>query len=643
MIGERPSRTHPPRAFCVALAGAFAAITGPVPAQVIVPIPDSVPESVIIEAPRVIRTSTAVEAITLDVGTGHPDRVALAYTASLVRPRATAVTLAPTPDPYVTPEARHVERIANPHGLFGGDTLAIALVEDPRGGAMIAIGSDLDNDGLPSPGEEVCRAASVDFVATCSMFHLHDSWAMAWTPLDGDSPVVVTTGVAGDAGSVGVLEGRTWISAAGRSDAEGRVRTRWSTDAPMMPDGGMGFGVVVVDLEGDLGVGSVAHRTVVPIRIVRGGLAQVPRALSVAPFTPTPEIRVGPGAFPDAMIVDVPPGVSFLELLLSADYNVKGGSLAVWRDPAPDYGGPAIPAFDRTRPDVLTGRKLSFASVFDGELGGRWYVAPIHAEATPRMMSVYASVGSTTSTEPVEVRAGSYYNPARPGHGVFLHFAGDEIVMLWYAYDENGDPTWYYAQGERLAPAVQRYELALYRTAWLGDRQLHYPVGRIFLNGLVDGELVMSWQLHARTGSERLVRFLEGCPQVDGAPLDVAAHWFDPARSGTGYSVAVMPGYEFLAAYVYDGLGQPRFLAAERPGAFDAADEAIELHQLRGFGPFDAWRTPDRTPVGMLHRRYLGGAFDAITIDADFTDGVVGSWNVVDAVQPLTATQGCAP
>ena len=45
------------------------------------------------------------------------------------------------------------------------------------------------------------------------------------------------------------------------------------------------------------------------------------------------------------------------------------------------------------------------------------------------------------------VRPGSYFNPDRSGHGVFLYPAGDQWTGLWYTYFQDRTPTWYYLQG----------------------------------------------------------------------------------------------------------------------------------------------------------------------------------------------------
>ena len=134
-----------------------------------------------------------------------------------------------------------------------------------------------------------------------------------------------------------------------------------------------------------------------------------------------------------------------------------------------------------------------------------------------------------------------------------------------------------------------------------------------------------------------------GCPTISGQPVDASGNWFDPVRAGSGYSVQVNPNYEFFAAFIYDALGVPRFLAAERGGAFNAAANTIQLDQLQGFAPLGAHTAPVRSPVGTLSRQFTANALSGINLAATFGNGVAGGWNVNDAVVPLGDTQGCAP
>ena len=130
--------------------------------------------------------------------------------------------------------------------------------------------------------------------------------------------------------------------------------------------------------------------------------------------------------------------------------------------------------------------------------------------------------------------------------------------------------------------------------------------------------------------------------QVDAADIRV----LHPARAGAGYSVQLFPDYEFLAAFVYDARGEPRFLTAERQG-FGGASADLVLEQLSGFCPTcERPAAPERFDVGVIGRTFSQGQLRRITLDAAFTAGVGGSWSADEDVQPLGGpgtTQGCEP
>ena len=140
-----------------------------------------------------------------------------------------------------------------------------------------------------------------------------------------------------------------------------------------------------------------------------------------------------------------------------------------------------------------------------------------------------------------------------------------------------------------------------------------------------------------------MAAFLTGCPNVGGNNLDVSAHWFNAAQPGYGYSVQVNPNYEFHAVFAYDGLGQPRFLAAERAGAFNAAGTSLPLQQLNGFGPLGAYVPPVRTTIGTLTRTYGANTISTMATSGTYFGGIPGTWNESASVTALSSPQGCTP
>jgi hypothetical protein len=281
--------------------------------------------------------------------------------------------------------------------------------------------------------------------------------------------------------------------------------------------------------------------------------------------------------------------------------------------------------------------------VVNAPAAGRWYVTPTNSAPQAASYTLRATVEAT----PPAIRAGGYFNPARPGHGLFVHPAGGEWAGLWYTYDSGNQPTWYYLQGA--APGANgQWNGTLYRARWDGAAAQLQPVGNAVLTPGAENGFSFSYNLDGVAGSEAFRSFGRGCPSVGGgAAVNASQHYFDPARAGSGYSVQLMTApaaYEFYAAFIYDSRGDPRFLVAESGGT-GARDESVALEQLRGFCPLCTHAAVTRQPAGTLRRVYSSaGILERIVLDARFTNGLSGEWDVSDAVRMLDDSrraQGC--
>ena len=348
-------------------------------------------------------------------------------------------------------------------------------------------------------------------------------------------------------------------------------------------------------------------------------------------------MRLLPGAAQDRIFIDVPAGASRLDVQTASSQNVD-----LYLAPAP-VSSPGIaqaPARAQAAASGVGATGNESLSVSGAALTpGRWYVTPVNSDDQAASLTLTASV---VGAAPI-VRPGSYFNPARSGHGLFLYPAGDQWAGLWYTYLQDGSSTWYYLQGP--APGVAGvWKGELYRAAWNGSSNALTAIGRGIVTPTGPDAFLFSYELDGQTGSEPLAALGRGCPSLGGQPVDASSHWFDPARAGTGYSVQLFPDYEFYAAFVYDGQGVARFLTAES-SSFRGADATIALEQLTGFCPLcERTGTPARADIGTLRRRFDANGLVQMQLDAIYTDGVPGAWTGNDLVQPLGGpgtTQGC--
>ncbi len=495
------------------------------------------------------------------------------------------------------------------------------------------VGRDMDNDGQPDEGEENCRSASSLSNEVCEL-------TVASEPAPINYWVMVQnysgpgTGVTVDSYVVPLVAGNgvSLVSTGpGNVPAGNGFKMRIGYDDATLVAGAERIGFVMIQAT----PGATAHA--VPVRLTRAGATFEPYALASGVGR---AVTMPAGSTHDTLVFEVPANATSVTFATQGTGSV---SLYAARDAAPT--GPGIaPAPARNAAGVISataaGANQTITATGAALLPGRWYVTPVNTGAGSAQVTVTATVTATGAA--LTVKPGSYFNAARGGHGIFFYPSGPDYALLWYTYFQDGTPTWYYVQGAQPG-ANGVFNGVIYRSAWNGAGNHLVPVGNMLLTPSTTNTFTMAYNLDGFTGSEPMQAFLTGCPTVSGSPLNVSTHWFNAAKSGYGYSVQVNPNYEFHATFAYDGLGQPRFLAAERSGAFNAASTSLTLQQLNGFAPLGAYAPPVRTNIGTLTRTYGANTIATMAATGTFFGGIPGGWSESASVTALSGAQGCTP
>lgn len=279
---------------------------------------------------------------------------------------------------------------------------------------------------------------------------------------------------------------------------------------------------------------------------------------------------------------------------------------------------------------------------------GVWYAVPVSKTGIPLNLSVSLRY-PTPPSRTLEPQAGHYFNPERQGHGFYLGKAGGDWVLIWYAYERDGQPVWYYAQDLRPSTDTggSQWYASLYRNVWNGSETRFQYVGWVQIAALSETELEFAHLVDGELGIQSMRRLGPGgCSQTWSArPLDVNGLWFAPQKSGYGFSAELVGGTEFYLSYAYDAAGRPRWATAQQ--SFNAAS-SMPLLQARGFCPTCTAGPVQRAAAGTFSRDLVSAAapddqpgFSRLGIDARWINGIPGAWTENRPVSLLSARIGC--
>lgn len=496
------------------------------------------------------------------------------------------------------------------------------------------VGSDDNGNGLPGSAEELCVSAGPNATELCEFNITTTSvpqtfWLLAQNYNDqtnGSSDLVRI-----DSYQAPVQAGTTGnFTATGpghlASGASFKARLAW--DDPTFLAGQKRIGFLIIQAsEG-------SNTLEIPVELTRTGATFEPFALA---NNVARSVTLPAGATHNKLYFDVPPNATSVTFTTTGTGTVTLGTARLASPTAPLIeAAPGTNTFTSS----VAGANQSI-TISGGNLQpGRWYLKPTNAGGATATVAVKAVIN--TSNVGATFKPGSYYNPNRSGHGVFIYPGGTDWAVIWYTYLQDTTPTWYYMQGPK--PGQDGiWKGQIYRAVWNGATKSQTVIGEAQITVTGTNTFDFHYNLDGQTGSEPMSAYLTGCPQFNGSDLDISSHWYNPAESGFGYSFQVYPTYEFVANFLYDGEGVSRFLVAERAGSYSNASETFNIDQIGGFCPLCAAVTTTRTTVGTFSRTYTTNGIVSAGSNVNFANGVPGSWSKTSAVAALTETQGCAP
>ena len=290
---------------------------------------------------------------------------------------------------------------------------------------------------------------------------------------------------------------------------------------------------------------------------------------------------------------------------------------------------------------------------------GRYYLRLHNSYLTvtsnaPPPVNIKVNLNITTTDNAPGLAPELYYNPARSGHGLIVTRAGPDAQFIWYTYDHNGQPTWYlfmptgyYANN----PGIMSGPLL--RSTWDGSKGSGGDVvGNATITRTGTNEFIFDFSVLGMTGSEPM-KFLGASGCISGnnvsTPTDFTGLWYQPSSSGWGASVHIAPGFEFVPFFIYDELGQPRWVLGTHsaPTLANSAPATNSLSQLSGFCPTCSYTAVTQRPAGSYSLkmdaipRLAADITGTVTLNAVFQTPLVGSFTQSGDFALLTGKKSC--
>ena len=547
---------------------------------------------------------------------------------------------------------RLVQVPPGPNGAPRTYRLLVDLNSSTANDMDLFIGQDGNANGGPGSDEELCASTSAGAAETCEVLIEHPGgsqnlvywWlAQSWAASRDDLGNKQIDSARVDAFLLPLdpVAGGLVATGPGQLDRLAPFTLRAAWNDPTFKAGQKRLAYAYI-APGGVPIGAV------PVILDRGASPSAARALANGVDMP---IAVGPGESMERIFFDVPPNAREVRFT-----SVGGnGFVDIYAAPAPAPTGnstsiTAAPPRSAAPFSALGGSTSKTITISGAALTpGRWYLTPVGRQANnlgPQSVTLKATI---TQADPrPALRSGHYFDSRRIGSssGLFLDFAGDQWFAVWYAYLEDGTPTWYFGQGDApsQSDATQTFRGNLLRVVWNGNTSSNVKVGEMLVTPTGPEAFDFSFIVDGKTGSEPMTRLgAGGCLNVGGTDLDVSGHWFSPSKSGFGYSVQLEAGsnQEIFAAYLYDAQGFPRWLFGQKQ-PFDAGT-AINLWQFNaGACPTCAFAaTPAPPIVGTLSRNYASNNITDMGVSASLAPPLNGLWAEALPVIPLSDRKLC--
>jgi PKD repeat protein len=227
-----------------------------------------------------------------------------------------------------------------------------------------------------------------------------------------------------------------------------------------------------------------------------------------------------------------------------------------------------------------------------------------------------ADTSSASAKADIDFLPGMYFNPARAGHGVDIHTAGDTAFLVWFTYGTDRQPVWYLAQGDYQDNQIVA-DLLRFTDGNIDDPKV---AGQVVVTFLDETRALFNWTLDGKAGGEPFEYLKASDPVSVKQPT---GHWFPPKQAGWGMTFNAQDETEFAVVYFYDEQGQPVWALGQKAST---AGKIIDLDHFKGVCPGCDWTAQSGQSAGELVRDFIDAGNGTVETDITLQPPLEGSW-----------------
>jgi subtilisin family serine protease len=475
------------------------------------------------------------------------------------------------------------------------------------------VGRDDNQDGIADEEEELCTSTTPEDVEECNLYNLPagNYWIVVqnWTGVKagGDDVTLLSAAIASSGNSQMMVTGPGIAPA----NQQFEVHVNWRNVAAIPGD----------QLLGAVGIGSSRDQPnnlgVIPIRFNRSGI--------VSPQTfplfngETQGLALAANSAHERIFVDIPPGTSSFTVQAAGATGTQSNGLRmeVYRQ---DFG----PAMDSQPFASLPGGLTSIVSASGGSnqgpsitlnnnpTPGRYFIRLANVVANPAAVSISANVQTTKAG--ITPFKGLYRFERYNYQGGEYNSIGAFHYVLWYSYDQDGEPTFYNGSGP--APTGNIWVTDLLRYTNDGAEQQAQIVGKLSLTFISDNEVIYSYSLLGIVGSDTTVPLSPNtCPTISGSKKSYHGTWGKQQVGLGGGTVSMFNNSQSHIHYLFDGRGNPKFLLAADASNNSSDKNSMSILHYRAYCATCTEVPAEITEVGTYTRSFSSETTGSWTLD----------------------------